>query len=142
MITSLAYHSTKIKEREKVKRLCNDWICLYCLYFYIFYIVYIYIVICLYSRTSKLPTPKKCTTPKHQKTDVFGIPRFLTPPRHSSSFNMNNPQSPQRLNRSLINFQRYSPTSDKKNIRKIQQSPLKEANRITAKVKPLNLVNL
>ncbi|XP_011685031.1 PREDICTED: uncharacterized protein LOC105448247 isoform X2 [Wasmannia auropunctata] len=90
-------------------------------------------------RMSKLPTPKKCTTPTRQRSD--GIPRFLTPPRHYSS-STNNPQSPQRLNRSLINFQRYSPLSEKQSVEKVpRQSPLKEANRITAKVKPLNLIS-
>ncbi|XP_071555122.1 uncharacterized protein [Temnothorax nylanderi] len=87
-------------------------------------------------RTSKLPTPKKCTTPTRQQTDAYGIPRFLTPPRNRSSLNTNNPQSPQRLNRSLINFHRYSP-SEKKNAGKIRPSPLKESNR----VKPLNLIS-
>ncbi|KYN44659.1 hypothetical protein ALC56_00653 [Trachymyrmex septentrionalis] len=90
-------------------------------------------------RMSKLPTPKKCTTPTRQQTD--SIPRFLTPPRHYS-LNTNNLQSPQRLNKSLISFQRYSPASEKKNVGKtIQQSPLKETNRITPKVKPFNLVS-
>ncbi|KYM81861.1 hypothetical protein ALC53_07653 [Atta colombica] len=89
-------------------------------------------------RMSKLPTPKKCTTPTRQQTD--GTPRFLTPPRRYS-LNTNN-LSPQRLNKSLISFQRYSPASEKKNVGKtIQQSPLKETNRITPKVKPFNLVS-
>ncbi|XP_071631125.1 uncharacterized protein [Temnothorax longispinosus] len=92
-------------------------------------------------RTSKLPTPKKCTTPTRQRTDAYGIPRFLTPPRNHSSLNTNNPQSPQRLNRSLINFHRYSPVSEKQNAGKIRQSPLKESNRVSAKVKPLNLIS-
>ncbi|XP_011643221.1 GATA zinc finger domain-containing protein 14-like isoform X2 [Pogonomyrmex barbatus] len=91
---------------------------------------------------SKLPTPKKCTTPKRQQIDVFaGIPRFSTPPKHNSSFTMHQPQSPQRLNRSFCNSQRYSPIHEKKIARKIQQSPLKETNRITAKVKPFNLIS-
>jgi len=90
-------------------------------------------------RMSKLPTPKKCTTPTRQQTD--GTPRFLTPPRRYS-LNTNN-LSPQRLNKSLISFQRYSPASEKKNVGKtIQQSPLKETNRITPKVKPFNLVRV
>ncbi|EGI65574.1 hypothetical protein G5I_05964 [Acromyrmex echinatior] len=89
-------------------------------------------------RMSKLPTPKKCTTPTRQQTD--GIPRFLTPPRHYS-FNTNNLQSPQRLNKSLISFQRYSPANEKNVGKTIQQSPLKETNRITPKVKPFNLVS-
>ncbi|XP_018374920.1 PREDICTED: uncharacterized protein LOC108768813 isoform X2 [Trachymyrmex cornetzi] len=88
-------------------------------------------------RMSKLPTPKKCTTPTRQRTN--GIPRFLTPPRHYS-LNTNNPQSPKRLNKSLISFQRYSPASEK-NGKTRQQSPLKETNRITPKVKPFNLVS-
>ncbi|XP_024879202.1 uncharacterized protein LOC112459375 [Temnothorax curvispinosus] len=92
-------------------------------------------------RTSKLPTPKKCTTPTRERTDAYGIPRFLTPPRNHSSLNTNNPQSPQRLNRSLINFHRYSPVSEKQNAGKIRQSPLKESNRVSAKVKPLNLIS-
>ncbi|KYM93823.1 hypothetical protein ALC62_15524 [Cyphomyrmex costatus] len=91
-------------------------------------------------RMSKLPTPKKCTTPTRQQMD--DIPKFLTPPRHYS-LNTNNLQSPQRLNRSSINFQRYSPMSEKKNVGKTkQQSPLKETNRITPKVKPFNLVRV
>lgn len=90
-------------------------------------------------RPSKLPTPKKCTTPK---AEVFGIPKFSTPPRHNLSFNhVNHQRSPQRLNRSLImDRQRYSPVYQKKSAEKMQQSPLKE-NRITAKVKPLNLIS-
>ncbi|XP_077266307.1 uncharacterized protein LOC143899700 [Temnothorax americanus] len=92
-------------------------------------------------RTSKLPTPKKLTTPTRQRTDAHGIPRFLTPPRNRSSLNTNNPRSPERLNRSLINFHRYSPVSEKKNAGKIRQSPLKESNRVSARVKPLNLIS-
>ncbi|XP_012539729.1 uncharacterized protein LOC105838594 [Monomorium pharaonis] len=92
--------------------------------------------------TSKLPTPKKCTTPTRQHTDALGIPKFLTPPRHYSSCNTNNhSRSPRRLNRSAIGLQRYSPVSEKKDIGRIQQSPLKETNRISAKVKPLNLIS-
>ncbi|XP_072757693.1 uncharacterized protein [Anoplolepis gracilipes] len=87
-------------------------------------------------RSSKLPTPKKCTTPK---TDKFDIPKFLTPPRHNLSQNANYQRSPQRLNRSLIERQRYSPINQRKSAGKIQ-SPLKE-NRITPKVKPLNLIS-
>lgn len=89
-----------------------------------------------------MPTPKKCTTPKTPKTpktDAFGIPKFSTPPKHNSSFNVNYQRSPQRLNRSLMDRQRYSPVYQKKSAEKVQQSPLKE-NRITAKVKPFNLV--
>ncbi|XP_070153122.1 putative leucine-rich repeat-containing protein DDB_G0290503 [Polyergus mexicanus] len=90
-------------------------------------------------KPSKLPTPKKCTTPK---AEVFGIPKFSTPPRHNLSFNhVSHQRSPQRLNRSLImDRQRYSPVYQKKSAEKVQQSPLKE-NRITAKVKPLNLIS-
>ncbi|CAL1682192.1 unnamed protein product [Lasius platythorax] len=88
-------------------------------------------------KLSKLPTPKKCTTPKR---DTFGIPKFSTPPKHNLSFNVNHQRSPQRLSRSLMDRQRYSPVCQKKSAEKVQQSPLKE-NRITAKVKPLNLIS-
>ncbi|XP_050453341.1 putative uncharacterized protein DDB_G0282133 [Cataglyphis hispanica] len=90
-------------------------------------------------KPSKLPTPKKCTTPK---AEVLVIPKFSTPPKHNFSLNhVNHQRSPQRLNRSLImDRQRYSPVRQKKSAEKVQQSPLKE-NRITAKVKPLNLIS-
>lgn len=71
--------------------------------------------------------------------DALGIPKFSTPPKHNSSYNVNYQRSPQRLNRSLIERRRYSPVCQKKSAEKAQQSPLKE-NRITAKVKPFNLV--
>ncbi|XP_011865634.1 PREDICTED: uncharacterized protein LOC105560805 isoform X2 [Vollenhovia emeryi] len=93
-------------------------------------------------RLSKLPTPKKCTTPTRRQSDALGVPKFLTPPpRHHSSANTNNLRSPKRLNRSLINFQRYSPVSEKGNDGRTRQSPLRDTNRITAKVKPLNLIS-
>ncbi|KAL0121646.1 hypothetical protein PUN28_006863 [Cardiocondyla obscurior] len=88
-------------------------------------------------KMSKLPTPKKCTTPTRQRMDANGIPKFLTPPRNYSSLNKNNSD---RLNKSF-NFQRYSPVSGKIDITKTQQSPLKESNRISAKVKPFNLIS-
>ncbi|XP_029167296.1 uncharacterized protein LOC114937818 isoform X2 [Nylanderia fulva] len=88
-------------------------------------------------KLSKLPTPKKCTTPK---TDAFRNSKFSTSPKHSLSFNVNYQRSPQRLNRSLVDRPRYSPVYQKKSAEKIQQSPFKE-NRITGKVKPLNLIS-
>lgn len=88
-------------------------------------------------KPSKLPTPKKCTTPK---TDAFRNSKFSTPPKHSLSFNVSYQRSPQRLNRSLIERQRYSPVLQKKSAEKVQQSPFKE-NRITGKVKPFNLIS-
>lgn len=97
-------------------------------------------------RQSKLPTPKKSTTPKRQETDAFRVSRYSTPPRHNSSLNMNKhalPESPQRLNRSLTVYgQRYSPASQRKSGEKMQESPLKENNRVIAKVKPLKLVRV
>ncbi|XP_011350072.2 uncharacterized protein LOC105286669 [Ooceraea biroi] len=94
---------------------------------------------------SKLPTPKKSATPKRQETDVPRTSRYSTPPRHNSSFNVNHqrslPESPQRLNRSLATSQRYSPVYRRKSNEKVGQSPLKENNRVIAKVKPLKLIS-
>ncbi|XP_011142903.1 protein ELYS isoform X2 [Harpegnathos saltator] len=89
-----------------------------------------------------LQTTKKCT-PKRQQADLSGIPKYCTPPRKlNSSLDMNShhQQSPQYLNKSLTNYQRYSPIRSKsaeKNVR----SPLKDSNKIFTKVRPFKLGN-
>ncbi|XP_012233947.1 serine-rich adhesin for platelets-like [Linepithema humile] len=88
-------------------------------------------------RVSKLPTPKKCTTPNRQQ----GIPRYSASPKHNSSFGVSHQRSPKRLNRSLTDYQRYSPVCQKKSDEKIQQSPFKESNRDSTKVKPYKLIS-
>lgn len=91
-------------------------------------------------RSTKLPTPKKCT-PKRSQTNQSGIPKYLTPPRKlSASFDMNYQsllESPQYLNKSLTRYQRYSSVGPKKSA----ASPLKDSNKIT-KVKPFKLVRI
>ncbi|EFN82286.1 hypothetical protein EAI_09260 [Harpegnathos saltator] len=90
-----------------------------------------------------LQTTKKCT-PKRQQADLSGIPKYCTPPRKlNSSLDMNShhQQSPQYLNKSLTNYQRYSPIRSKsaeKNVR----SPLKDSNKIFTKVRPFKLVGI
>lgn len=93
---------------------------------------------------SKLPSPKK-TTPKHRRTES-GIPKAQTPPinkRLHSSFEINCCErvhkSPRRSLYKKSNSQRYSPVSAKKN-ENTQRSPLKDSNKLTHKVKPINLV--
>ncbi|KOX69978.1 hypothetical protein WN51_04493 [Melipona quadrifasciata] len=75
-------------------------------------------------RRSKLPSPKK-TTPKHRRTES-GIPKAQTPPinkRLHSSFEVN-----------------HCELSLKKN-ENIQRSPLRDSNKLTHKVKPINLIS-
>ncbi|KAF3420218.1 hypothetical protein E2986_09863 [Frieseomelitta varia] len=96
-------------------------------------------------RSNKLPSPKK-TTPKHRRTES-GIPKAQTPPiskRLHSSFEVNHcervHESPRRSVYKKSNSQRYSPVSLKKN-ENIQRSPLRDNNKLTHKVKPINLIS-
>ncbi|KAK1128881.1 hypothetical protein K0M31_020019 [Melipona bicolor] len=96
-------------------------------------------------RRSKLPSPKK-TTPKNRRTES-GIPKVQTPPinkRLHSSFEVNHcervHESPRHSVHKKSNSQRHSPVSLKKN-ENIQRSPLRDSNKLTHKVKPINLIS-
>lgn len=99
--------------------------------------------ISLYFKPSKSPTAKK-GTPKRQQTDLSGIPKYYTPPRKlNASLDMSSyhQQSPQYLNKSLTGYQRCSPIRPKSTEKK-PRTPLKESNKIFAKVKPFKLVSV
>ncbi|XP_015432149.1 PREDICTED: uncharacterized protein LOC107188384 [Dufourea novaeangliae] len=96
-------------------------------------------------RFSKLLSPKK--TPKLRPVDS-SIPRCRTPPvnkRLNSSCDINQyertAESPQRSLYKMSSSQNNSPISLKKNGGKIQQSPLRDSNKIMHKVKPVNLIS-
>ncbi|XP_032667575.1 dentin sialophosphoprotein-like isoform X2 [Odontomachus brunneus] len=93
-------------------------------------------------RSIQLPPAKICT-PKRQRADSSGIPKYRTPPRKlncSLDMSSHHQQSPQYLNKSLTSYQRYSPIRPK-SAEKRPQSPLKESNKFLAKVKPFKLIS-
>ncbi|XP_076162460.1 uncharacterized protein LOC143144197 isoform X3 [Ptiloglossa arizonensis] len=97
-------------------------------------------------RVSKLQSPKK-TTPKRHPTNS-NIPKSQTPPvsrRLNSSFDVNQygrfSESPQHSLHKLSNSQKNSPISLKKTSSNVQQSPLRNSNKIIHKVKPINLIS-
>ncbi|XP_012134598.2 uncharacterized protein LOC100879028 isoform X1 [Megachile rotundata] len=93
----------------------------------------------------KLPSPKK-TTPKRRSIGS-GIPKSQTPPlskRLNTSFDINQYnklyESPQRSSYKTLNSQKGSPISVKKNG-SMQQSPLRDNNKLIYKAKPVNLIS-
>ncbi|XP_031827554.1 uncharacterized protein LOC116424805 [Nomia melanderi] len=98
------------------------------------------------SPKSKLPSSKR-TTPKRRSADS-SIPRSQTPPinkKLNSSFDVNQyerlTESPQRSIYKVSNTQKNSPVSLKKNGNNMQQSPLRDSNKLMHKVKPINLIS-
>ncbi|XP_014469962.1 PREDICTED: uncharacterized protein LOC106741974 isoform X2 [Dinoponera quadriceps] len=95
-------------------------------------------------RSNKSLTTKKCT-PKHQQTDLSGIPKYCTPPRkqHNASLDMSKnrqQKTSQYLNKSLTSYQRCSPIRSKSAEKQVR-SPLKDSNKIFTKVKPFKLIS-
>ncbi|XP_043260093.1 uncharacterized protein PF11_0213-like [Colletes gigas] len=96
-------------------------------------------------RISKLQSPKK-TTPKRRSSNS-SIPKSQTPPvskRLNSSLDVNHyerlSELPQQSYK-LSNSQKNSPVSLKNTGCNMQQSPLRNSNKIMHKVKPINLIS-
>ncbi|XP_029041709.1 protein PFC0760c-like [Osmia bicornis bicornis] len=92
----------------------------------------------------KLSSPKK--TPKRRSVGS-GIPKSQTPPltkKLNSSFDVNRYsklyESPQRSSYKTSNSQNSSPVSVKKN-ESVQQSPLRDNNKLIYKAKPMKLIS-
>ncbi|KAG7212055.1 hypothetical protein KM043_012411 [Ampulex compressa] len=97
-------------------------------------------------RVNKLPSPKRLT-PKQQRTNS-SIPKYSTSPiiKRNNSFDLHRSprlsESPQRTLRKPLDTKKSSPISTKMGGgAKIQQSPLKDSNKIHIKPKPFNLIS-